>query len=108
MRKTPMCGGQVSLLSWPHGRRDRPSQRLGILGRIKWITGKLIGEFFEEFLCNRILFFAARGKREKNFREGLKVVAIFGGFGYLLHPKLFVAMNASEPKEKSRGSRKRA
>src|ERR1700730_785624 len=99
---------RLSLLGRPHGRRNRAAERLGILGRIKWITGKLIGEFFEEFLCNRILFFAARGKREKNFREGLQVVAIFGGFGYLLHPKLFVAMNASEPKEKSRGARKRA
>src|SRR5580704_3076154 len=89
-------------------RGNRAAERLRIFGGIQRITGKLLGEFFQIFLRDGVLLLAASGKRKKNFREGLQVVAVFGSLGYLLHAQLLVAMNATKPKEKSRGARKRA
>src|ERR1700682_2493620 len=96
----------LPLFAGTERRGNRAAERLGIFGGIKRIIRNLLSEFLQIFLCDDVLLLAARGERQKYFRKRFQVVAIIGGLGDLLHAKLLVAVDAAEPKKKSRGAGK--
>src|SRR5262249_7042801 len=73
----------------------------GIFGGINVAVWKLVGQLQKELLCQLILLFAARGKRQKDLSERREVPAAIDGFFQLLHAKFFVAVNTSEPQHET-------
>ena len=94
------------------GRADKgwggTAEGLLVLSDVDEIAGEFFGEVFQEFLSESILFFAARGERQKDLGEGLEVAPAINGFLYLLHAEPFVAVNAAEPKHEARRPGERA
>jgi len=101
-------GRRVFLLVGADGGGDGATERLVVLGEVERIAGKLFGEVLEQLLSESILFFAARGKCQKDLREGFQVAAAIHSLLYFLHAELFIAMNAAEPEHKACGTGQRA
>src|SRR5208283_4128112 len=71
-------------------------------------AGKLFSEFLQVLGSKRILFLAAGREGQQDLGKRLQVVAVLGGFLHLGHAQSFVSVDAAEPENKSRGTRKRA